>query len=67
MAINRYSFVDYTGKPYIHYFGVANKVLPYQAQASNNSNRSIIRTNQPEYTNYQPYPNIPNHNSVLDR
>lgn len=44
MSGNRYSYANFTGKPYIYYFGV-----PYRPGTvkQNNAQRTIIRTNQP--------------------
>lgn len=45
---NRHSYVDYSDKPYIYYFGTPinkNNML-YTPQNQNNKNRTIIRTNQ---------------------
>ena len=48
MTTNRYAFVNFTGKPYIHYHGIPyNKPENDQAINFNEPERTIIRTNQP--------------------
>ena len=51
MTTNRYAFVNFTGKPYIHYHGISynkpanNQVINNQMINLNEPERTIIRTN----------------------
>nr|WBF70552.1 hypothetical protein [Megavirus caiporensis] len=50
---SRYSYTNYTGNPYIHYHGIPYNENINDQLPSNNSNRSIIRSNQmPSDTSY---------------
>jgi hypothetical protein len=53
--INRYSFVDFTAKPYIYHHGIPYHKQLYTPQHSNKQDRTIIRTNQPNQNMVQQY------------
>lgn len=44
--IGRYSFTNFTNKPYISNYGIPCPKLSYQPEQNYNKNRTIIRTNQ---------------------
>ena len=45
--INRYSYTNFTGNPYIHNYGVPFNGRQNYTLQDNNSARTIIRTNTP--------------------
>ncbi|AHA45240.1 hypothetical protein qu_638 [Acanthamoeba polyphaga mimivirus] len=50
LPFKRYSYTNFTGKPYSHYHGI-----PYQVNDNcfpNNNDRTIIRQNQPTFCNH---------------
>lgn len=44
--INRYSYADFTGKPYIYYHGIPYAKNTNPPMTNQEDNRTIIRTNQ---------------------
>ena len=53
--INRHAYVDFSTKPYIYYHGIPyQKRLMYVPQYSNDMERTIIRSNQPNFTSCSP-------------
>lgn len=58
----RYSYVDFTNKPYIWYHGTYCPVQTYRPTNQTPDNRTIIRTNQSDQYHSLPRPANYHHN-----
>ena len=49
----RHSYIKYSEVPYIHRFGVSQSAQPYEPQDNNNRERTIIRNNNENLSNFK--------------